>query len=66
MPKLKTKSAVKKRFRATATGKIKAASCNRNHFKGKRTKRALAACRHGQILDKSHESHIKKMAPYGL
>lgn len=66
MPKLKTNSSVKKRFRATASGKIKAAAGNRNHFKSKRSARALVSHRHGKILAKSNEGHIKKMSPYGL
>jgi large subunit ribosomal protein L35 len=66
MPKMKTKSALKKRFTMTASGKIKAAAGNRNHFKSKRSSRALANCRHGKLMDKSHKGRLKKMAPYGL
>ena len=33
MPKLKTKSAVKKRFKLTATGKLMARPAGSNHFK---------------------------------
>ena len=32
MPKMKTKSAAKKRFRVTATGKIKRACSGKNHI----------------------------------
>ena len=31
MPKLKTKSSVKKRFKTTATGKIKSGQANKRH-----------------------------------
>ncbi|MDR0449203.1 MAG: 50S ribosomal protein L35 [Rickettsiales bacterium] len=66
MPKLKTNSSVKKRFRATATGKVKAQAGNRNHFKSKRSSRALVACRHGKIMGDAHKKQIKKLSPYGL
>ena len=55
MPKLKTKSSVKKRFKITATGKVLAGPGNKRHGlinrpqKMKRTNRRLAdADRHGR------------------
>ena len=37
MPKMKTKSAAKKRFKVTATGKIKSAQAGKRHGMIKRT-----------------------------
>jgi len=60
MPKMKTKSAAKKRFKVTATGKIKAAAAGKQHGMIKRKKRfkitatgkikaAAAGKQHGMI-----------------
>jgi large subunit ribosomal protein L35 len=66
MPKLKTKSSVKKRFATTASGKVKAAACNKNHFKSKKSSRALADICHGKTLNSTNAKKMKKLAPYGL
>lgn len=39
MPKLKTKSAVKRRFRVTGTGKIMRGRMGKSHLRRKKTKR---------------------------
>ena len=41
MPKLKTKSSVKKRFKVTGTGKIKSGQANKRHNMRKRSSRQL-------------------------
>jgi len=61
MPKLKTHSGAKKRFRLTKTGKVKRAHAFRNHkftSKGSRRKRDL---RKGTIADKTNVAAIKTM-----
>ena len=68
MPKLKmkTKSAVKKRFKLTANGRIKRKRAYLRHIltsKKKGTKRKL---RKGAYIAKSQEHQIKAMIPYGL
>jgi large subunit ribosomal protein L35 len=68
MPKLKmkTKSAVKKRFKLTATGRIKRKRAYLRHIltnKKSGTKRKL---RKGAYIAKSQEHQIKAMIPYGL
>jgi len=39
MPKLKTKSSVKRRFRVTGTGKIMRSKMGKSHLRRKKTKR---------------------------
>jgi len=66
MPKLKTNKAASKRYKFTATGKVKRTKSNRRHLLGNKTNRQKAS---GSVLnayvDKSGENHIKKLLPYG-
>lgn len=50
MPKIKTKSGVKKRFKLTGTGKVRAAQANRKHGMVKRSKRQLRNQRGTDVL----------------
>ena len=64
MPKLKTKSGAKKRFKVTGSGKIKRKKAFMNHIltkKGTKQKRRL-----GQktTVKKVDEGNIKPMLPY--
>ena len=66
MPKLKTHSGAKKRFRLTKTGKVKRAHANKSHLlngHGKTTKRKRGL-RKGTYADVTNESAIKRMIPY--
>ncbi len=66
MPKLKTKSTIKKRFSLTATGKIKTGKTGHNHMLAKKTKRSNKLGTKVQYLDESKVKQVKKMIPYGL
>ena len=66
MPKMKTKSGVKKRMSMTATGKIKTGRSGHNHFLRHKSKRANVAGRKAGYLNESHEGQANLMAPYGL
>jgi large subunit ribosomal protein L35 len=65
MPKLKTKSSVKKRFSLTATGKVRASQANRQHGMVKRSKRQLRNQRGTQVLCDADAGIILPMMPYG-
>ena len=66
MPKLKTNRAAAKRYRKTATGKIKRTKANRRHLLANKTKRQKMTARvQNGIADKSCENTIKKLLPYG-
>ena len=60
MPKLKTKSGAKKRFRMTATGKVKAKPSGKRHGMIKRTKKQIRQLRGTRILFKTDGDNIKK------
>ncbi len=66
MPKLKTKSGVKKRFKLTASGKVKHAQSGKRHGMRKRSKRSLRDQRGMQVLNESDAKIVKLYTPYGL
>lgn len=66
MPKLKTKSGVKKRFSLTATGKVRRASAGKRHGMRKRSKRSLRDNRGTTIVCAADSKIIKPYIPYGL
>ena len=65
MPKLKTKSAAKKRFSFTATGKVKATQANKKHRMRNRSKSTLRNARGTTILPKSEQKRVEKFLPNG-
>lgn len=67
MPKLKTKSGVKKRFRLTATGKIIMPQAKKRHNLRKRSQDMKRAAR-GTSIMKACDAKIitKHFIPYGL
>jgi len=66
MPKLKTKSAVKKRFKLSSTGKLIGRPSGSNHFKRRRSKSKLREIRKGLIISKCDAKNVVKyFLPYG-
>ena len=65
MPKMKTKSGVKKRFSLTATGKVKSAQSGKRHGMIKRTPKQIRNKRGTDTLEASDAKIIKKFMPYG-
>jgi len=67
MPKLKTKSGVKKRFAFTATGKVKRGQTGKRHGMIKRTTKQIRNLRGTTLVHEADAERIKKVfAPYGL
>jgi large subunit ribosomal protein L35 len=60
MPKLKTKSGAKKRFKITATGKVLYAQSRKRHGMIKRTKKAIRQLRGTSVLFKTDGDNIKR------
>lgn len=66
MPKLKTKSAVKKRFKVTSKGKVKAGQVGSNHYKRSLSKGQVRNLRGTTVLCKQDAKNIVKFfLPYG-
>ncbi len=66
MPKMKTKSGVKKRFKITGTGKVMAGQSGKRHNMIKRTPKFIRSTRGAVVLQPGDAAIIKKFAPYGL
>jgi large subunit ribosomal protein L35 len=60
MPKIKTKSGAKKRFKITGTGKVKAAHAGKRHGMIKRTKKQIRQLRGTDVLFKTDGENIRK------
>jgi large subunit ribosomal protein L35 len=58
MPKLKTKSGAKKRFRITASGKVKSAMAGKRHGMIKRTKKQIRQHRGTRVMFKADGDNI--------
>ena len=66
MPKLKTKSGVKKRFKITASGKIKAGVAGKRHRLISHNAKYIRQNRGTKVMNDSDAKIIKLHAPYGL
>lgn len=64
MPKIKSHSASKKRFRITASGKVKMSHANRRHRLVSKTKRAKKTHKMPTFASSSNAAVVKKMLPY--
>ena len=66
MPKLKTKSGVKKRFKLTATGKVKHGVAGKRHRLMSHNAKYIRQNRGTDVISDADAKTIKKWAPYGL
>ena len=64
MPKMKTKSSCKKRFKMTASGKVKSAQAGKRHGMIKRTNKFIRNARGTTTLSEPDAKIIKGMMPY--
>jgi large subunit ribosomal protein L35 len=60
MPKLKTKSGAKKRFKITGTGKVVYAQRGKRHGMIKRTKKQIRNLRGTNVMFKTDGDNVKK------
>ena len=64
MPKMKTKSSCKKRFKVTASGKIKTAQAGKRHGMIKRTNKFIRQARGTTVMSEPDAKIIRPMMPY--
>ena len=64
MPKIKTHSGAKKRFKLTATGKVKRAHAFKSHILNKKTTKRKRNLRKTAVADETNTAAVKKMVPY--
>ncbi len=65
MPKLKTKSGAKKRFKLTGRGKVRAQQAGKQHGMIKRTNKFIRNARGSTILKAQDAKVVKRFMPYG-
>ncbi|RLD62808.1 MAG: 50S ribosomal protein L35 [Bacteroidetes bacterium] len=61
MPKMKTVASAKKRFKLTASGKIKRKHAFKSHILTKKTKKQKRALTHATTVHKHDKKSVKKM-----
>jgi large subunit ribosomal protein L35 len=64
MPKQKTNRAAAKRFKATATGRLKRRKMNHRHILTKKTRKRKRSLRQGTMVHPDDEKKLKKLLPY--
>ena len=64
MPKMKTKSSCKKRFKVTATGRVKSSQAGKRHGMIKRSTKFIRNARGTTIMTTPDERIIKSKMPY--
>ena len=64
MPKLKTHSGAKKRFKLSKNGKVIRAHANKSHILNKKTTKRKRGLRKTTVADKTNVVAVKKLIPY--
>ena len=64
MPKIKTHSGAKKRFKLTSSGKVKRAHAYKSHILNKKTTKRKRNLRQSTITDATNAQNMKKILPY--
>ncbi|MBT4512253.1 MAG: 50S ribosomal protein L35 [Chloroflexi bacterium] len=66
MPKLKTNSALKRRFRVTGTGKLMRTKMGKSHLRRRKPKRVKRTYSQSTELHPSDHKRLKSVLPKGL
>lgn len=66
MPKVKTKSGAKKRFKITGTGKIKRKRAYKNHILTKKETKQKRRLSHKAVVRSEDFTNIRPMLPYAF
>ena len=61
MPKMKTNSSAKKRFKITGSGKVKRFQANTSHLMRKKSKKAKTRLNGSTIISKADEKRAKRL-----
>jgi large subunit ribosomal protein L35 len=64
MPKMKTKSSAKKRFKVTATGKVVSAQAGKRHGMIKRSNKFIRKARGTTVMSEPDQKIVLKFMPY--
>lgn len=66
MPKMKSKRAAAKRFRATGTGRIRRGTAGKSHMMTGKSANRLRGLRKNRIVSDADEKRIKQLLPYSF
>jgi large subunit ribosomal protein L35 len=66
MPKVKSKRGAAKRFKVTASGKVKYKKANLRHIMSAKTEKQKRNLKHKGVLSKDDEQRIPAMLPYSF
>jgi large subunit ribosomal protein L35 len=61
MPKTKSVSSAKKRFKVTASGKVKRKKCGMRHNLGHKNAKRKRILQHDTLVASTHEAAVKQM-----
>lgn len=64
MPKIKTHTGAKKRFKLSKNGKVIRAHANKSHILNKKSTKRKRGLRKTAVADKTNTAAIKKLIPY--
>ncbi len=64
MPKIKTHSGAKKRFKLSKTGKVRRAHAYKSHILNKKSTKRKRNLRQVTVADKTNVAAVKRMIPY--
>ena len=64
MPKIKTHTGAKKRFKVSKNGKVIRAHAYKTHILNKKTTKRTRGLRKNTVVDKTNAAKIKKLIPY--
>ncbi len=64
MPRIKTHSGAKKRFKLSKNGKVIRAHANKSHILNKKTTKRKRGLRQTAVTDKTNVAAVKRMIPY--
>ena len=64
MPKIKTHSGAKKRFKVSKNGKVMRAHANKSHILTKKNTKRKRGLRQGAYADVTNAATVKRMIPY--
>lgn len=64
MPKMKSNSAAKKRFKATGGGHIRRGKAGKGHMMRGKSARRLRRLEKNDMVSPTHEHRIKRLMPY--
>jgi large subunit ribosomal protein L35 len=65
MPKMKTKSSVKKRFKVTGSGRVKAGVAKKRHNLGSKSQKMKRTSRRTFVVASVDTPALKRFMPYG-